>query len=307
MDAESLTNILPWILAATVFAFIVGDLGDFVPTAMVIILILQITASMAGIKFRMDIIKRDAKRVLYCIICCFGVSSGISLLCGYLFPSDDIGIFYGWVMIAAVPCAVSCVTVALTMYGDRVLSVVSLAAIYVVALFLTPLITTVFIGDAISPLEILKYIILFVAVPLGATVVLNRFNIPRVPKAVFINLMMFLLVMLSIGRNSEFILSDLGIVAWILVFAFIRCFVVGGFLFWLFRRMRTDRGAAIDYVSLCVWKNTGLATSMCLVLLPTMPQSAVPCAVCLLVESLWYAVSNNAVNRMWPPEAENTA
>ena len=299
---DYLTDVRPWIIAAVILAFIIGDPGSFVADVVLVVLVLQITASMIGIQFKADLIRGMWREILLSVFFCFIVNSGLTIVCAYVFPSDDIGLFYGWIMIAATPCAVSCVTVALTMYGNRVLSVLGLAIIYIVALFATPLITTIFIGDAISPLEILKYIFLFVAVPLLATIPLNRFNIPRKPKAVFINLMMFILVMLSVARNRDYFLDSVDIIGWIVLFAVFRTFVFGGVLLYIFRRIGTDRGNAIDYVSLSVWKNTGLAMSMSLILLPGMPQAAVPCAVCLLVEALWYAVNNSIVNRRWPPE-----
>lgn len=304
--SDVLTDVRIWVLMGLVAAFIVGDLGDAVPNALVVILVIQITASMLGIKFSVKDMKRDVKRILVCIFFCFVVNSGICVLCAYTFPSDDMGIFYGWIMVAAVPCAVSCVTCALTMYGNRILSVLSLAGIYIAALAITPVFTTAFIGDAISPLEIVKYIVLFVVVPLVITYPLNRFDIPTKPKALVINVMFFLLLMLSVGRNREYILDYIDVVALIAVFALVRTFIVGWALLWYFKKKGYDRGDSIDYMSLAVWKNTGLATSMCLVLLPTMPQAAVPATVCLLIESLWYAVSNNLVNKYWPPVLVDT-
>ncbi len=299
---EAVTDVKPWVFAAAVIAFIIGDMGSWVPDVLVVVLILQITASMIGIRFDPKEMKNDARRILLCIIFCFVVNTVLTLAIAYVFPSDDFGLFCGWVMVAAVPCAVSCVTVALTMYGNRVLSVLGLVGIYLVSLAVTPAITSGFIGSAVPPLEIFKYIVLFVVIPLVAIVPLNRLKIGKSQRAVFINITMFILVALSIGRNSDYILSSLDIVGWIVVFAVIRTFVLSALLLPALRKYGFPRGDAIVYNSMAVWKNTGLATSMCLILLPDMPQAAVPCAVCLLVEALWYAVANGMINRYWPPE-----
>lgn len=300
--AEIVTDIRPWIFSAAILAFLVGDMGSWVPDVLVVVLLLQITASMIGIKLDSKEMRNDIRRIILCIVFCFGLNTGLSLAIAYVFPSDDFGLFCGWVMVAAVPCAVSCVTVALTMYGNRVLSVLGLAGVYFVSLAVTPVITAGFIGDAVPPLEIFKYIVLFVVIPLIAIIPLNRMNIGKTSRAVFINVMMFILVILSIGRNSDYITSSLDIVGWIVVFAVLRTFVLSAILVPALRKYGFPRGDAIVYNSMAVWKNTGLATSMCLILIPGMPQAAVPCAVCLLVESLWYAVANGMINKYWEPE-----
>ena len=305
--ADSLTDVKPWIFSAAILAFFVGDMGSWVPDALVVVLILQITASMIGIRLDPKEMRKDIRRIVLCIVFCFGVNTGLTLAIAYAFPSDDFGLFCGWVMVAAVPCAVSCVTVALTMYGNRVLSVLGLTGVYLVSLAITPAITAALIGNAVPTVEIFKYIVLFVVVPLIAVIPLNRLNIGKTPRAVFINAMMFILVILSIGRNSEYITSSLDIVGWIVVFAIVRTFVLSGILVPAMRKYGFHRSDAIVYNSMAVWKNTGLATSMCLILIPDMPQAAVPCAVCLLVESLWYAVANGRINRYWPPEISASA
>ena len=304
---ERLTDIRPWIFSAAIIAFFVGDMGSWVPDILVVVLMLQITASMIGIKLDPREMKNDIRRIILCIIFCFGVNTGLTLAIAYVFPSDDFGLFCGWVMVAAVPCAVSVITVALTMFGNRVMSVLGLMGIYFVSLAITPAITSALIGDAVPTLEIFKYIVLFVVVPLIAIIPLNRMNIGKTPRAVFINVMMFILIVLSIGRNSDFILSSLDIMGWILLFAVVRTFVLSGLLVPALKKYGFPRGDAIVYNAMAVWKNTGLATSMCLILIPDMPQAAVPCAVCLLVESLWYAVANGMINKYWPPEIARSA
>jgi bile acid:Na+ symporter, BASS family len=297
-----LTDIRYWVIAAVLVAFAVGSIGPVTSTLVIVVLMLQMTAAMDGLAFNKSEIVKDKKAILLSVVSCFGISTGVTLAVGFLFISSYPDVWMGWVMLAAVPSAVSVITVALFMRGDMVMSVLSTVIIYLCALVLTPLITMVFVGDAVDPLEIFKYILLFVAVPLVVTVPLRRLHLKRAPKVIFINMMMFSLVALSVGYNRGVILGDPVLVTYVILACFIRLFLVSFIVIYAMKKSGVDRDDGVIYMAFSVWKNSGLATTMCLVLLTDASEAVVPCVVSVLVETVWFAVMTGYLKKTWPPE-----
>ncbi|AGI47784.1 putative Na+-dependent transporter [Thermoplasmatales archaeon BRNA1] len=297
---DLLTDNRYWVAAGVVIALIVGSAGEMTSTLVIVALMLQMIASMEGLSFRGEDFRKESKPIVWSFVCCFGVCTLATLAIGSLFIGPYRTVWYGWVMLAAVPSAVSVISLSLMMRGNRVMSVLALTATYVVALGLTPLITTVLIGDAISPLEIFKYVLLFIAIPLLANIPLRRVPINRRAKLVFINVMFFSLLVLSIGKNRDFIFSEPYLVSLIIGACLIRTFAVSLVMIAFMKRRGAERDNSVVYMGFAVWKNSGLATTMCLALLPGMPESALPCALSLMIESIWFAVMTGYIGKTWP-------
>lgn len=296
-----LTDIRYWVAAAIVVALAVGSLGEMVSGLVILVLMLQMIAAMQGLSFRRKDFKSDAKPIFWSFVSCFGICTIMTLAIGALFIPGNENLWYGWVMLAAVPSGVSVITLSLMMRGNRVMSVLALTVIYLIALGLTPLVTTLFIGDAVSPLEIFRYVLLFIAVPLLVNIPLKKVKVNRNAKVVFINMMMFLLMVFSVGNNRDFILGEPGIVALILAACAVRTFGVSLVMMHVLMKRGADRDNSVVYIGFAVWKNSGLATTMCLVLLGGTPEASLPCVLSLLMESVWFAVMTGYVKKRWPP------
>ncbi|MDC7951714.1 Na+-dependent transporter [Methanomassiliicoccaceae archaeon COG_1] len=298
---KALMDIRIWVAASMAVAFLVGPIGDIASTLVIAVLMMQMVAAMEGLSFHGDDFRRDAGPIMYCFLACFGVSTGATLLMGSLFIGDE-SLWYGWCMLASVPTGVSVIALTLMMHGNRVLSVLALTVVYLLALGVTPLLTTMLIGDAVSPFEILMYVVLFIAVPIAATVPLKRFRINGDCKVIFINAMMFLLLIFAVGNNRDFIFENILMVAAIAGACLLRTFGVSIAVLYAMKRMSGNRGNAVAYMGFAVWKNSGLATSLCLALLSAQyPEAALPCAVSLMVENVWYAAMNSLIKKVWPP------
>lgn len=295
-----IADVRPWIASAVVIALLVGPM-EFISSPMVtVILMLQMTASMEGLVFRKVDLSENRWKILLSVVCTFGICTGTALLSGIPFMASHPNIWYGWVMLAAVPCAVSVITAALYMKGDLKLSVLSTAVIYVLALIVTPLITFAFMGDAVDPSEIFPYVLLSVAVPMVMTVPLRRVKINQTAKRVFINAMMFLLILTAVGNNRDFATEDPTMVLAITVCCILRMFAVSFILLHIFKKRKTDREESAIYVTMSVWKNSGLAVVLCMVLLADSPEAAMPCVISLVIECIWFAFFMGYFRRSWP-------
>ena len=258
---DVLEDIKVWIAAAIVLALAIGFDSPDASTIMMVALIAQMAVALDGIQFGRDDFSKYKEPILVNIVCCFGLCTGITLLTG-LFFMDDPALWTGWVMLSSVPCAISVVPSALFLKADPKLAVLSLTVIYVVAIAVTPLITHVLIGDSVNPLEVLRYILMFILIPFVLTIPLKRLHLKRAPKTVFINIMMFVLVFAGLGSRQEFVFGEPTVVLALVVACILRIFVVSTVMVYAMRRMRCNRDHGLNYVTFTYWKNSGMSASM---------------------------------------------
>ena len=298
--ANILSNVRLWIMLGVVCALIIGPIGDVSSTLIVVVLIVQMTLSMGDLTFNKENFKKNRGRILYAAAACFIISTGTALLTGLAFIADHPGIWNGWVLLAAAPCAVSCVMMSFFLRGNTVMCVLALAAIYLAALLFTPALTKAVIGESVSVLKIFSYVVLFVAVPMAASVPMKKMKISRTARMVAVNVMLFIVVFLSLGQNRGYLFSEPGVVAVVAAACAVRIFGVSFVMLYLMRKRGTDRDSGIVYLSMAVWKNSGLAAALCFILFGSATEAAIPCAVSLLVEVLWFAVVSGRIEKVWP-------
>ncbi len=296
------TDVRIFVVTGIILAMLIGSVGPMAAELSIVVLILQMAASLHGLKIRKDDFKTDLKPALFSIVCCFVISTASALLMGLFFINSNQAVWYGWVMLASVPSAVSIITIALMMKGNMPMAMISMVLVYLIAFALTPFMTHMLIGSAISPMEILKYVVLFIAVPVLLNLPLSRFRIERKYKVMFINCMMCLLIVIAFGKCRECLLDNLGLIGIIIVMCAIRTFGVGSVFMYLLRKKGVPRENIVIYTGFCVWKNSGLGSSMCLLLLAAYPEAALVCTTSLVMESIWFAVTNKSLATYWPAD-----
>ena len=298
-----LINIRYWIVVGIVLGFLIGPLeGVDFSLMMIIVLMVQMTVSMEGLEFGRKDFNERKREVLIAILCCFALNTGVTILVGLPFIHAHPEVWYGWALFASLPCAIAVVVCAIYMKGDVKLSLLSVTAIYVLSLILTPLLSLILVGNAISPLEILRYIILFIAVPFVLSVLLKRFRIKNDHKTVTINAMMMLLVLLAIAANRDAFFNDIGLVLTILVLTVVRLVVTTVVPWEWSRRAGTGRGRSVVYVAASAWKNTGMCIAMVMILLPGMQEAVLPATISLLVENIWFMIMTAKADSIWSEE-----
>lgn len=299
-----LEDIKLWIALGIVLALVFGFGSPDASTIMMLALIAQMAVALDGISFSRSDFGDYKKPIAVNIACCFVICTGFTLLTGLLFI-DNTALWTGWVMLSAIPCAISVVPSALFLKADPKLAVLSLTVIYVIALAVTPLLTHVLIGDSVSPLEVLRYILMFILIPFVLTIPLKRLHLKRAPKTLFINVMMFILVFVGLGSRQEFVFSEPMIVLSLVVACIFRIFLVSTVLVYAMRKMRCNRDHGLNYVTFAYWKNSGMSASLTMGLFAaTMPEAVLPCVVSLIVEAVWFAILTKYIDRMWPPAVD---
>ncbi len=306
MDVSSaLMDLRIWIVAALVLAFVLDPLDLPVASITVVALMILTILSVDGIVIRKEDIVENRKGAIVSLLMCFVLNSGITLLCGLYFFDKATDIWYGWVMIAIMPCAVSTLSVPLIMKEDQPAALSILVVSYLSALVITPLMSMMIFGDAVSPLEILKYIIAFIVIPLLVSIPLRRLHLTRRMKVPFVNLMLATIIMLSFNTNRGFIFDSLDVIGVIIGLSVLRIALLHIVSAVIIRRMGLADGTYYTYLVGALWKNTGLAVSMCMAILTSMPEAALPGIICLLCEDIWFSFVVNG-NRVDTGESKDT-
>ena len=292
------TNIRYWIISGLLLGLIIGKINDYAPYILTISLIAMMCISLEGINFKTNDFLNDRKRIAIALICCYIVSPLITLSVG-MFYNDDLWV--GWVLIASVPCAVSVVSSTLILKGDTKLALLSVTVVYLLAIIITPLMTHFLLGDSINPIQILKYVILFIAIPILVSVPLKKVKITQNTKTIFINMCFFIMVFIAFGTNREYFFSEPMMALAVLIGCFVRIVLIHISFEIIFKFIGIDRETRIVYVLQCIWKNTGLAVTLALLIMPDLAEAAIPGAVSLPFELVYFLIMIWFYEKRVPP------
>ncbi len=291
MDAYAVVSDLRvWMVCALVVSLGLETVDIPSSELIVVALMIQMTLSMDGLRFSKDDILENKRGILLSMVLCYVVNTIITLAVGALFIPDHKAMWYGWVLLASMPCAISVVTAAVLMKGNLNIAVVAVASTYVSGIVLAPLISFTLLGDAVNPLEILKYIVLFIVVPLLITIPLRRLHLSSRLKVPIIDMMMAIMLFLSVNTNRGYLISYPDVFLIVVGAVVLRLVLLIAASKAIARKLKMEKDSVPVYHVLCVWKNTGLSVSMCMILLAGTPESVIPCFVCMIIESLWFSI-----------------
>ena len=287
---DVVSDLRVWIAGALALSLLLDTVDLPSSELIVVALMVQMALSMDGLKLSKDDISEHRHGILLSVLLCYVVNTLVTLAVGALFIPDHAAMWHGWVLLASMPCAISVVTAAVLMKGSVNVAVVAVASTYVAGIALAPLISFALLGDAVDPLEILKYIVLFIVVPAVVTVPLRRLRLSARLKVPVIDLMMAVMLFLSVNANRGYLISypDMFLLVVVAVLARLAALILVSRT--ILKKTGADKRSAPVYHVLCVWKNTGLSVSMCMILLSGTPESVIPCFVCMMVESLWFSI-----------------
>jgi bile acid:Na+ symporter, BASS family len=246
--------------------------------SLIVMMCLSLTSlSLRGLKLR-----DHAVPIRNAFLLSFVLSTGTTIALSYLFQGD---IRDGWIILAAVPSAVSIVPFTYILRGDLDATLVSSAMLYLFALAATPFITLVFLGTSVDLMTLLSYIGYLILLPLVVSRFLRQVDIRPVQKSMAINVAFFVLIIAIAGPNRNVFFGDPVILAGLVLVAFIRLFGIGLLWNWYLERKNAPHTRKVPEVLFASYKNTGMAATMAIALIG--PAAAVPATVCTLVDIVW--------------------
>ena len=290
MEASKLVmDLRVWVAAAIIISFIVPVLDLPFSTFIIIVLIIQMTLSMDGLNLSLRDLRDNKRGALLSISFCYVVNTLATLAVGALFIPEHRDIWYGWVMLASMPCAIAVVTAATLMKERIEVAVLAVTATYLAGIILTPLLSYGLIGDAVDPLKILEYILLFIIIPVILSRLLAHLHLKREVKVPVINMMMAVMIFCSVNSNRVTLESDPVLVGLIILAVIGRLMILNLIMWLIVRKAPFADGARGTYLVLGVWKNTGLSVSMSMIILASMPNAVIPCFISLIIETVWFS------------------
>ncbi|MBR1973490.1 MAG: hypothetical protein IKA33_02305 [Candidatus Methanomethylophilaceae archaeon] len=287
---DALMDLRIWVISAIVISLLIDTVDVPSSTLIIVVLMVQMTLSMDGLKLSLKDIKENNRDAIISVLMTYVLNTLVTLAIGALFLPVNEAIWYGWVMLASMPCAIAVVMAAVITKEDLNVSFVGVTATYVVGIVVTPLLSFELLGDAVNPLEILKYLILFIVIPLILSRPLERFNLPRTVKVPIINLMMFIMIFLSVNSNRGFLIDDVTFAGLILIVAIFRVVTLSVLSHFALKAVKVPNDRRTTMMVMGVWKNTGLSVSMSMLLLASTPESVIPCFMSMMVECIWFSI-----------------
>ena len=287
---DAMMDLRIWVISAIVISLLIDTVDVPSSTLIIVVLMVQMTLSMDGLKLSLKDIKENNRDAIISVLMTYVLNTLVTLFIGALFLPVNEAIWYGWVMLASMPCAIAVVMAAVITKENLNVSFVGVTATYVVGIVVTPLLSFALIGDAVNPLEILKYLILFIVIPLILSRPLERFNLPRTVKVPIINLMMFIMIFLSVNSNRGFLIDDVTFAGLILIVAIFRVVMLSALSHFALKAVKVPNDRRTTMMVMGVWKNTGLSVSMSMLLLASTPESVIPCFMSMMVECIWFSI-----------------
>jgi BASS family bile acid:Na+ symporter len=289
-------NVLIMVLAF-ITGFAVGGFPALNSELAMVSLVVVMSLSLGGLSLKGLDPRKHVRPTAIALLLSFGVSSGVTILLGQFFEGQ---IRIGWILLAAVPSAVAVIPFTYMLKGDMQLSLMSSTMLYILALALTPLITLVSIGTAISPVTLLWYVAVLIFLPMILSRGLKRIPLSGNSRTILINMSFFVLTFAVTGANRDAFLGDVALVTALLFVAVIRTFFVGGVVEILARRFKVDREARIPMVLFATYKNTGMAAALAVALIGS--EAAIPATICIALEIVWFL----ALTKVFYPELQST-
>ena len=245
-------------------------------------LMVMMSLSLTNLRLRGLRVGVHSRSIVRAFLLSMVLASGVCVLVSFLFEGD---LRAGWIMVAAVPSAVSVVPFTYLMKGDLEPTLVSTAVIYVAALAFTPLLTFIFLGEAVEVMVLVTYVAILLLLPMAISRPLRMLEIDPRDRTAMINVAFFVLIVAVAGPNRDIFFNDWRLLSILLAAAVVRIFGVG--LLWdrYLRGKKVERGRRVPEVLFSSHKNTGMAATLAIALLG--PEAAVPATVCAVVDIAW--------------------
>ena len=212
----------------------------------------------------------------------YGMLTAVILLLGSLFPDD---LWWGWVLMAAAPSAVSVVPFTTIMGGKTSKALFSTSVNYVVALGLMPLITLALIGSAVSVESLVTSLLLLIVLPMALSRGMTRVRMDKRTMSVAMNISFAVLIFAVAGSNRDAFFGDLWIVLAVSVACVLRTFGTGLGTEFLLRARGVPKEDRVPHVLFASYKNLGLTATLAIALFE--PIVAVPATICIVFEVVW--------------------
>jgi len=230
-------------------------------------------------------IKNTPRLIPIALLLNYVVLGGVMLLLArWLIVDGDI--LRGFLVIIAMPPAISVVPFSHILGGNIVFSLLGTTGLYLVALGLTPVITMLLLGtDLLKPTELLLMLVQLIVIPLGISrMLLFKGLAQSIDKwrDTAINWCFFIIIYTMVGLNQQIFFEQPDVLLRVVIIAAVSTFAIGHATQYIARKLHTDHPTSISCMLMSTRKNTGLASLVSIAFLSE--RAAFPAAVYAIVE-----------------------
>lgn len=232
-------------------------------------------------------IKNTPRLIPMALLLNYVVLGGVILLMArWLIVDPDV--WLGFLVIAAMPPAISVVPFSYMLGGNTVFALLGTTGLYLIALGLTPAITMLLIGaDFLNPIGVLVLLVQLIVIPLGISrILLFKGLAQSIDKwrDTVINWCVFIVTFTTIGLNREIFFGQLDVLLKVVIIAAAITFGIGHATHYIARKLHTDDPTSISWMIMSTRKNSGLASLVAIAFLSE--RAAFPAAVFAIFEVL---------------------
>lgn len=280
--SEILQNHSMMMMLGLVIGLVIGGFPIMTKEISMGALALLMTISLTNVRLGEGQPKGLSRDALLMLLLNYGFLTGVILLLGSLFSEE---LWWGWVLMAAAPSAISIVAFTSILGGSTTKALVSTSANYLSALILMPLITLALIGSSVSVSSLIISLLLLIVLPMALSRVLMPKEIEKRTKNIVTNLSFFVLIFAVAGSNRNVFLDDPAMVVAVSAACLVRTFGTGYLTEFFLRSRAVPKEERIHIVLFSGYKNLGLTATLAIALFE--PIVAVPATICIVFEILW--------------------
>ena len=246
---------------------------------------LGMTFAMTEISFAGTSPRAEFRRFVVSLAMTYGVLSSLVLI--FAFLSSDPSIHDGWVLMASVPPAIAVVPITAYVRGDTRRTVVSLSILYLVGLFLVPLVTLAFTHRIVPLEDLVLQTLLLIGLPMLASRPLRRWPKIVAARTSAVGISFFFLVIAIAGSTRGPLLERPGLLLPLALFSVLRTFGIGLLVFIVGRAFQFSRDDQVAITAFASFKNLGLTVVLAFAVFDAV--ATLPAIVSLVCEILWLA------------------
>ncbi len=265
-----------------ILGIVVGGFPAMTKEISMAALALLMTISLANVKLAETKSRGLPREAAVTLLLNYGFLTVVILLLGSLFSEK---LWWGWVLMAAAPSAISIVPFTNILGGSVPKALFSTSVNYLAALALMPLICLALIGSAVSVFSLVTSLLLLIVLPMILSRGVRRIGIGKRTRTLVTNLSFFVLIFAVAGSNREAFLDDSIMVLTVSAACLIRTFGTGFMVEVILRKARVPKQDRVHWVLFSGYKNLGLTATLAIALFE--PIVAVPATICIMFEVTW--------------------
>ena len=259
------------VFIAIILGMAIGGFPAYGNEIATICLILAMTISIADMPLKIDI-KKEVRGFFYAFLLNYVFLSSLILLMGFLTKKY----WEGFVVMASAPPAIAIVPISSILKGEKDI-IFSIIFLYLVSIFLMPLMIFIFLAKEINFTPLIKNIFLLILLPILLSRIFPKSD--RMP-----SILLFFVIFAIVGENREFILQSPSILLVLCLVMTIRTFGIAKIVRIISKKFGIENRRSINYALFSSFKNEGLTMLIASSLFGY--EAAIPSIVALIFEML---------------------